>query len=167
MTINVNDQFNKWTVLAYVGKKNSRHYYHVRCACGTIGDRDERSLQSGRSKSCGCYRSEWSKINKYKHGGAVNFNTKYNKEYRTWIKMRDRCNNPNNKDYSYYGGRGISVCSEWDSYAQFIQDVGMAPTPRHSIDRIDTNGRYEPGNVRWATREQQSRNRRPYRNRHG
>lgn len=82
-------------------------------------------------------------------------------EYRTWIGMKLRCLNVNRQDYPRYGGRGISICERWEkSYEQFLADMGRRPTPQYSLDRIDTNGMYEPGNCQWATRSQQSRNRR-------
>ena len=82
--------------------------------------------------------------------------------YPIWIAMKQRCLNPNDKVYPYYGGRGITVCPQWiDSFEQFLADVGGKPSPELSIDRIDTNGNYEPGNVRWATKSQQSANTRP------
>jgi hypothetical protein len=80
-------------------------------------------------------------------------------EYRTWQHMRERCINPNDSKYSYYGGRGITVCEEWrSSYSVFLSDVGRRPSPNHQLDRINNNGNYEPGNVRWTTREEQQRN---------
>jgi hypothetical protein len=73
--------------------------------------------------------------------------------------MLQRCSNPNAKNYSRYGGRGISVCAEWAaSFERFLSDVGPCPSSDHSIDRIDNDGGYEPGNVRWATRVEQMRN---------
>ena len=82
------------------------------------------------------------------------------KEYRSWCNMKTRCLNPNFSGASRYSVRGISICSQWiDSFSSFLSDVGYAPSPSHSLDRIDNDGNYEPDNVRWATREQQNRNR--------
>jgi len=81
-------------------------------------------------------------------------------EYQAWIDLRRRCNEPTVKNYHLYGGRGIRVCPEWDtSFVSFLRHVGPRPTPEHSIHRIENDGHYEPGNVKWATREEQGRNR--------
>lgn len=81
-------------------------------------------------------------------------------EYMAWSAMLHRCSNPNSPFWKDYGGRGISVCAEWRDYERFLKDVGKKPSPHHSLDRIDNNGDYSPGNVRWATWKQQIRNRR-------
>lgn len=83
-------------------------------------------------------------------------------EYYSWQHMKDRCYNKRCKDYPYYGARGITVCKEWkNDYRQFLEDMGKKPSPAHSLDRVDNNQSYNPSNCRWATKQEQTRNRRP------
>jgi hypothetical protein len=77
-----------------------------------------------------------------------------------WQGMRLRCYDQRHKDYRFYGARGIRVCDRWQIFRNFVEDVGFPPSPEHSLDRINNDGNYEPGNVRWATREEQNANRR-------
>lgn len=94
-----------------------------------------------------------------KHGDAPKSGV--TPEYRLWVNMRYRCRNPKSRNYKYYGARGIGVCNRWqESFDDFLADVGRRPSPSHSLDRIDSNRGYEPGNVRWATDREQMNNRR-------
>ena len=81
--------------------------------------------------------------------------------WSTWKSMRTRCNNPNATSYNNYGARGIKVCERWGSFKKFIDDVGEKPSAKHQLDRISSDGDYEPNNIRWSTREQQNVNQRP------
>lgn len=120
----------------------------VRCDCGVEKEMSGDALRGGRIKACGCERG---------HNGTHHMTR--SAEYESWRGMIDRCTNPQNADYHNYGGRGISICSRWaDSIFNFIEDVGPRPSLKHSIDRIDNDGNYEPDNCRWATQTEQSRN---------
>lgn len=83
-------------------------------------------------------------------------------DYKVWLSMRQRCNDKAQDNYEYYGGRGIKVCERWNSYTNFLSDMGKKPSPEYELDRIDCDGDYEPNNCRWVTRVEQARNKRVY-----
>lgn len=130
---------------------------HCICDCGAERVVALSNLVSGATTSCGCYRNQRIRETTTTHGLAKT------PIYRTWIGMLRRCENPTHKHYSYYGGRGISVCAEWHDIAVFRADMGDPPHGA-TLDRIDSNGHYEPSNCRWATRAQQARNTRVHKN---
>ena len=124
------------------------------CSCGTKTIVKALCLRSGGTKSCGCLGREIRKLSKTTHGMVGSA------EYTTWCALKSRCNTKTDKRFHDYGGRGIKVCDGWLKFEGFYADMGDKPSPNHSIDRIDNDGNYEPGNCRWATTEQQSRNKR-------
>lgn len=128
-----------------------------RCDCGAEITIPFKSIRTGNTSSCGCLRREMVGAKNSKHG-ARKRDGSGPPEYTIWKQMRARCNNPNAEKYPLYGGRGIAVDPRWDDFEVFLADVGRRPSPRHSIDRIDNDGNYEPGNVRWATPKEQARN---------
>lgn len=126
--------------------------WDVKCDCGTEKSVVGLSLKRGVTTSCGCAHKEQLAARSTKHGGSRSA------EYSTWCGMLNRCRNANGEDFHHYGGRGITVCDRWTDFANFMADMGPKPTPKHSIERSDVDGHYEPGNCRWATQHEQVRN---------
>lgn len=147
---------------AYSEGKRSRAYWQCKCDCGNEKVVVADSLISGRTKSCGCLQKELAADRLLKHGR--NRTGKRTREYEVWLHMISRCENENDKSFINYGGRGIKVCDSWrHSFENFLFDMGKRPSTKHSIDRIDVNGNYEPSNCRWVTKDVQARNTRVYR----
>ena len=127
------------------------------CSCGKEQTVRAAALNIGETKSCGCLRVDTTIKRSTKHGHSPSFGA--SKTYWVWAEMVARCTNEKHKKYKDYGGRGIFVCKEWRTFAAFLADMGEKPEGL-SIDRIDNNGGYEPGNCRWTTVAVQNQNRR-------
>lgn len=138
------------------GSTTKRWYCECECGGSTIATTSD--LRSGHTRSCGCYKRQ-------RTGDATRIHgMRHTKIYHTWLDIKNRCHNYRNKSYKNYGARGIAVCDEWrNSFISFYQYVSTLPNfgvDGYSIDRIDNDGNYEPGNVRWASARTQSMNKR-------
>lgn len=134
-------RFGKLTAEEYLGKG----LWRCRCDCGGTSTCLTSNLRKGNSTSCGCYR--------IKHGLS------HTPTHHVWREMRNRCTNPKNRAYANYGGRGITVCSEWSDFARFVEDMGLRPEG-HQLDRIDNNSGYSPTNCRWVLQQENLNNKR-------
>lgn len=129
------------------------------CDCGAATQVVSQALRSGAVVSCGCLKNEKTKQRFTKHGEAGP--GRRSPEYTAWSNMIRRCENPDGEDFHLYGARGVKVWCGWrTSFEAFLAGVGRRPGPGFSLDRIETNGNYEPGNVRWATASTQANNKR-------
>jgi hypothetical protein len=166
MTVHVGMQVHRWIVLrrsddliARAGRRRAR--WHCRCSCGVEKPVLQQSLllalrsSHGGSRSCGCIARETAFVHGHAQGGQPS------PEYNCWLAAKKRCQNPTNASYPLYGGRGIRMCPRWSaSFAAFLGDVGPKPLPSWSLDRINPERGYEPGNCAWVPPIVQAQNKR-------
>ncbi len=152
-----NKAFARLTVLAFAGVRKRHIMWECICQCGKKLIVESSSLRSGNTRSCGCLQRETARKTFTTHGNNKDY--KSTPEYVAWSGMKRRCHDKNGNFYHRYGGRGISVCKSWGkSFSRFLMDMGPRPTGK-SLDRIDNDAGYRPGNCRWATLSEQQRNR--------
>jgi hypothetical protein len=147
-------KYGRLTAVRRIPNNGEKVMWECLCDCGNTINVASPSL-SGNTTSCGCAQRDVLQDRNFKHGRSRT------KEFNTWSSMIARCTNPRCSHWDSYGGRGISIHEPWrNSFSEFFQYVGAAPSKSHTLDRIDNSGNYEPGNVRWATISEQNRNKR-------
>lgn len=161
------EQYSRLTVLGLVKRPVMVTFCECVCECGVVVYAKPEELKKGITRSCGCLNADTQRTRMKKMNTTHGCAGRYSKtpEYRTWASMKGRCTDQRNTVYPFYGGRGIKVCERWaSSFEAFLEDMGHKPSPKHSIDRINSDGNYEPGNCKWSTDKEQNRNRRSNRN---
>ena len=150
---------SRWTFVASAFTKNKHSYAWYECSCGEFAIVDKDTVRRGMSKSCGCLWREWWDDCKINHPIRRKHGRKHTPEYKAYMSAKERCTNPNKDNYACYGGRGIKFL--FKSFEEFFAELGERPSGL-SLDRINNNGNYETGNVRWATKFIQVHNRRKH-----
>lgn len=145
-------RFAMLEVVSYAGFAGRSHRWNVKCDCGGASVVAGSAFTSGNTKSCGCQKGAGGRKSLTTHGLTAT------RAHGIWKAAKSRCFNPNASNYRHYGGRGITMCDRWrESFQAFYDEMGECP-PGLSLERIDANGDYGPGNCRWATQAEQVRN---------
>jgi hypothetical protein len=147
-------KFGRWTVLGLSYKTATTTFWVCRCDCENKTERsvNQNNLLRDASRSCGCIQKEETRKARQTHGKSKH------PLYNLWRSMLHRCENPKNRDYRYYGARGIKVCERWHDFLLYLEDLEATWVDGLSLDRINNDGNYEPTNCRWLTQAEQARN---------
>lgn len=152
-------RFGAWSVIEYAGRNSlGQPSWHCVCDCGVSRAVVGQALRTGGSRSCGCEKPAAIAAKKTLHGRA---RRDFSPEYRAWLSMRMRCSPNNRQVRARYFERGIGICQRWDSFKNFLADMGPIPRLGLTLDRIDNDRGYEPSNCRWADAAVQAQNRAP------
>jgi len=154
-------RFGRLVVVSLEKSPRSRPHWRCVCDCGEQRVVYGYSLTSGRTVSCGCFKVAFATLLNLSHGHTRG--RSQSPEYSVWEAMIQRGTNPKNRDWKNYGGRGITVCSRWLQFSNFLADMGRRPSPNLSLERVNNDLGYSAENCKWATRKEQRANQRPAR----
>lgn len=152
-------RFGRLVAMKRNGHRGKDIVWKCKCDCGSVVDVIVSCLRNGHTTSCGCWRREMVHTIAMTHGATRSSDPIMKRCYAAWQTMKRRCYDSGFISFENYGARGITVCESWrESFEAFMTDMGLPPTARHSVDRKDNDGNYEPLNCRWATQREQNRN---------